>query len=110
MDEIYRHYQVLGLEPGASREQVRQAYQELIKKWHPGLTSRDIRLQGVAQMKLKQINDAYKSALNHLTFDAKPQINAKTPPTNSPVGVQTPESEMNKGSTMTSGKSWSNLN
>ena len=34
--EIDRAYNILGLEPGASLLEVKQAYRKLVKIWHPG--------------------------------------------------------------------------
>jgi hypothetical protein len=35
MDELARCYRVLGLEPGASLEEVKSAYRDLVNVWHP---------------------------------------------------------------------------
>jgi TonB family protein len=51
---------VLEIEPGASPEEVRQAYLDQTKIWHPDRFSNDIRLQKKAEEKLKQINLAYQ--------------------------------------------------
>jgi hypothetical protein len=59
MDDADRYYKVLGLEPGASPEEVKQAYRDLIKVWHPDRFAHDLRLQEKAQEKLKEINEAY---------------------------------------------------
>ena len=50
----------LEIEPGASLEEVRQAYLDQTKIWHPDRFSNDIRLQKKAEEKLKQINLAYQ--------------------------------------------------
>ena len=50
----------LEIEPGASPEEVRQAYLDQTKIWHPDRFSNDIRLQKKAEEKLKQINLAYQ--------------------------------------------------
>ena len=48
-------YKVLGLEPGATDEQVKKAYRTLAKKYHPDLNPGD----KAAEQKMKEINDAY---------------------------------------------------
>lgn len=59
MKEIDRCYRVLGLEPGASLEEVNQAYKDLAFIWHPDRIPKDNpRLQQKAQDKLKEINHA----------------------------------------------------
>lgn len=48
-------YEVLGLSPGASDEEVKKAYRSLAKKYHPDLNPGD----KVAEEKMKEINAAY---------------------------------------------------
>lgn len=52
-------YKVLGVPYGASKETVRKAYVELVKKWHPD-KERHSEKQDEAQEKIKQINAAYE--------------------------------------------------
>src|SRR3712207_6266734 len=59
MNELERYYLVLGLEPGASLEEVNQAYKDLAFIWHPDRVPKENdRLREKAQEKLKEINDA----------------------------------------------------
>jgi hypothetical protein len=44
-NEIHRCYRMLELEPGASLEQVKQAWRELVKVWHPDRFPNDDKLQ-----------------------------------------------------------------
>ncbi|MBD2067488.1 GUN4 domain-containing protein [Leptolyngbya sp. FACHB-671] len=53
-------YRILEIEPGASKDDVKQAYKDLAKVWHPDRFSNDLRLQQKAEEKLKQINSAYE--------------------------------------------------
>ena len=53
-------YQVLGLSPGASDEEVKQAYRRLAKKYHPDLNPGDAE----AAKKMQEINDAYDRIKN----------------------------------------------
>jgi curved DNA-binding protein CbpA len=59
MDDILKYYEILGLKPGATEEQIKQAYRDLAKVWHPDRFPNDPRLQEKAQEKLKEINLAY---------------------------------------------------
>lgn len=54
------HLQTLGLEAGASREDVKKAYRDLSKVWHPDRFAEDPTLQRRAEEQLKAINDAYR--------------------------------------------------
>ena len=59
MSDFERYYRVLGLKPGASLEEVNQAYRQLAFQWHPDrLPKDDLTLQAEAQEKLKALNQA----------------------------------------------------
>jgi len=66
MEGLERFYEILGLEPGASLGEVKQAYRDLAKVWHPDRFSHDPRLQQKAQEKLKEINEAYEKVLSYV--------------------------------------------
>ena len=70
--EINRCYRVLELEPGASLEQVKQAWRELVKVWHPDRFPNDAKLQRKAQERLKEINLAYERLEEFLTSGTPP--------------------------------------
>jgi curved DNA-binding protein CbpA len=71
MNELERYYRVLDLEPGASLEEVNQAYKDLVFIWHPDrIPSDNPRLQQKAQAKLKELNDARDRLRSH---KAEPQ-------------------------------------
>ena len=51
---------MLGLGAGASEQEIKAAYRDLAKVWHPDRFSHDPRLQQKAQEQLKEINEAYR--------------------------------------------------
>ncbi len=55
-----RLHDVLGVHPGASQDEVKEAYRELIKVWHPDRFAHDAKLQQKAQLKLQEINQAFE--------------------------------------------------
>lgn len=55
----YRAYRVLGLKPGASREEVKQAHRDLAQVWHPDRFADNARLREKAGTNLQRINEAY---------------------------------------------------
>jgi curved DNA-binding protein CbpA len=59
MSDLDQCYKLLGLEPGASPEEVNQAYKDLAFIWHPDRIPEDnLRLRQKAEEKLKEINHA----------------------------------------------------
>lgn len=51
-------YSVLGISPDASTDEVKKAYRELAKKYHPDVNA-DNPLKHLADEKMKEINEAY---------------------------------------------------
>ncbi|WLT37511.1 J domain-containing protein [Synechocystis sp. B12] len=59
MQEFSHYYEILGLEVGASLEEINEAYRDLAFVWHPDRLPRDNpRLLAKAARKLKEINQA----------------------------------------------------
>jgi DnaJ like chaperone protein len=55
-----RYYRVLGLEPGASPEEIKKAYRNLSRKYHPDMVaSLGEEFRRDAEEKMKEINEAY---------------------------------------------------
>lgn len=73
--DIYHAYKILGLKPGASLAQVKQAYHQLAKLWHPDQIFEQQEKQQ-AEEKFKQINEAY----NQLKYYQPIETNQSSPP------------------------------
>lgn len=87
-DEILKCFRLLDLKPEASPDEVRRAYRELVKVWHPDRFQNDSSLYAKAQEKLKEINLAYEQIQQFM--DAPP------PPTQEPrvpTGERQPHEE-----------------
>ena len=56
-------YKILGVSPDASDKEVKKAYKELVKKYHPD-HFQDSPLDSVAEEKMSEINDAYDEIMN----------------------------------------------
>ncbi|HOJ12845.1 MAG TPA: DnaJ domain-containing protein, partial [Clostridiales bacterium] len=52
-------YEVLGVKEGANDEEIKRAYRELVKKYHPD-QYRDNPLAKLAEEKLREVNEAYE--------------------------------------------------
>ena len=51
-------YEVLGISENASEEEIKKAYKELVKKYHPD-KYQDNPLSELAEEKLQEVNEAY---------------------------------------------------
>ncbi len=63
-------YAVLGVEHNATDEQVKEAYRNLARKYHPDNYA-DNPLSDLASEKMKEINDAYDAIMNERRAGAK---------------------------------------
>ena len=68
-------YQVLNVSPDASDEEVKKAYRELARKYHPD-NYHDNPLADLAQEKMKEINAAYDAIQRQRTAAAPPRTAA----------------------------------
>src|SRR6186713_645761 len=57
--DLRRWLEVLGLEPGATKQQMDQTYRDLVKVWHPDRFESDPSLRRKATEKLRELNAAY---------------------------------------------------
>ena len=51
-------YEILGVKPGASQDEIKSAYRKLIKQYHPDQFG-DNPLKNLAEEKMREINEAY---------------------------------------------------
>jgi DnaJ-like protein len=80
MDEISESYRILEVHTDASLEEVKRAYRELARVWHPDRFGNDVRLQQKAQEKLKQINLAYEQICGRGTHEPRRPTTSTTGP------------------------------
>jgi molecular chaperone DnaJ len=62
-------YKVLGLSPGASQEEIKKAYRQMAKKYHPDLHPNDPK----ATEKMNEINEAYDMLMNPEKYASRRQ-------------------------------------
>ncbi len=58
-------YEVLGVNRNATKEEIRDAYRELIKKYHPDKFRDNPDMKALAEEKIKEVNEAYKYLLDN---------------------------------------------
>ncbi len=68
-------YSVLGIDKNASEEQIKNAYRELARKYHPDNYA-DNPLSDLAGEKMKEINEAYDAIMNSRRSGSKNRYNA----------------------------------
>ena len=86
MKSVNEYCKVLGVDSSATPEELKKAYRDLIKEWHPDRFLHNPRLQKKAEEKLREINEAYdqlqslisnpKSRPSQSSKESKPQTNA----------------------------------
>jgi DnaJ-like protein len=84
MDDISESYRILEVRADASLEEVKRAYRELARVWHPDRFGSDVRLQQKAQEKLKQINLAYERICSRGAYEPRRPTSSTTGPTPQP--------------------------
>lgn len=62
-----RYYQLLGLNPGASEEEIKEAYKRMVKVWDAERFPNDSKMQKMVNERLKEIDEAYKNLLLFLS-------------------------------------------
>ena len=78
---------ILGVDPDSSADEVKKAYRELVREWHPDKLAHDSKQQKVAEERLKEINLAYSYVQTY--FEASSAVRkrpAKSRPERPPDG------------------------
>ena len=71
MTGMDKYYQILGLNSGASEEEIKQAYRDLVNVWHPDRFPNNQRLREKANEKLKEINLAYENLKSYIAGNSR---------------------------------------
>lgn len=94
-DEVGQHLKTLGLKPGATASEVKQAYRELATVWHPDRYAHAPQSRAAAQVKMAAINEAYQYLKTHGTG----QVRNSFPASSTPSSASQPSSSSASGTT-----------
>jgi curved DNA-binding protein CbpA len=67
MKDINKYYEMLGLKPGTTKEEIEQTYKDLLNVWNPDDFNDEPSLQQKAREKVKEIDETYKRLMLHLS-------------------------------------------
>jgi curved DNA-binding protein CbpA len=83
MESLSPYFEILELEPGATQEQIRQSYRDLVSIWHPDRFEHNQRLKEKAAEKLKLINDARDKLKNYQPPATSGKVKERATPSSS---------------------------
>jgi molecular chaperone DnaJ len=66
VNKVKNPYEVLGIKEGSSEEEIKKAYRELVKKYHPDQYQNNP-LSKLAEEKLREVNEAYDYLMKNAT-------------------------------------------
>jgi tetratricopeptide (TPR) repeat protein len=84
---ITHYYQILELKPNATKEEIKQAYKDLLTVWNPDAFADEPGLQQKAKEKVKEIDEAYEKLILYLSKSSEQPSQSEKNTT------QTPEEE-----------------
>src|SRR5579864_2322662 len=92
-------FRALGVGPDASWEEVRQAYKDLVRVWHPDRFQSDPKLRKRAEQKLQKINEAYNTLKNsHIYWEHQEEpVHEAAPPNPPPAASVHPRPRLQFG-------------
>ena len=69
--DIERCFEILELDRGASSDEIKQAYKDIVNVWHPDRFSNNTRLKQKAEEKLKEVNVAFDTLKAYLSTEQR---------------------------------------
>ena len=69
--DIKQSFEILELERGASTDEIKQSYKDIVTVWHPDRFPNNSRLKQKAEEKLKEVNVAYDTLKSYLSSEQR---------------------------------------
>ncbi len=69
--DIEQSFEILELDRGASTDEIKQSYKDIVTVWHPDRFSNNPRLKQKAEEKLKEVNVAYDTLKSYLSSEQR---------------------------------------
>ena len=69
--DIKQSFEILELDRGASTDEIKQSYKDIVTVWHPDRFSNNPRLKQKAEEKLKEVNVAYDTLKSYLSSEQR---------------------------------------
>ncbi|MFL6304381.1 MAG: J domain-containing protein [Candidatus Sulfotelmatobacter sp.] len=89
---------VLALRPAATPSEIKEAYRDLVKVWHPDRFGSDLRLRQKAELQLKRINEAYRVLQSDRGVSGMYTPGVQSEPTSSARYPSSPRADGRRGS------------
>ncbi len=68
---IEQSFEILELDRGASTDEIKQSYKDIVTVWHPDRFPNNSRLKQKAEEKLKEVNVAYDTLKSYLSSEQR---------------------------------------
>jgi len=92
--DIEQSFEILELDRGASTDEIKQSYKDIVTVWHPDRFSNNPRLKQKAEEKLKEVNVAYDTLKSYLSSEQR--MEPKQEKTEANVKTETVKKTKNK--------------
>jgi hypothetical protein len=100
------YFQALGLNPGAGPVEIRRAYRQMVRRWHPDLFKPGSPMQTTAEDVTKEINEAYEHLYRKRLYRKFMDKSAPVPEPPPEAGVDSPPEGPEPGSKAARGGPW----
>lgn len=94
--DINHYYEILGLKPNATKEEIKQAYKDLLTVWNPDKFSNEPNLQQKAREKVKEIDEAFEKLILYFLKSSEQPSRISQSPRNTTIVSPASGADKNK--------------